>query len=327
MPATYSAINTGVVVTLFLLSTVISITLGGIAWSRINSLFLPFPTSLGAISTLYPLLPFLSALMANILASRYQRNQNNSPKNQITSSTTSDENGSHTTSVTAVSGIIPMSGSSRSSFFISLINPIIHFIADQSLTLLPVVIATLTATYVSPSDNNCHLEQAWQEYYHNKDVNSIRTIQDQLQCCGLRSTRDRAWPFKDANHGDNACERTTGYTQSCLQPWSEQERRVAVLVLVAAVLGWGIKLGVTNFGVSRAVNLLARDCFHTAILCLKTPSRRKKLGLRPGMTFLQEKALSLTLMLVILAPLKVGILQAPVHGEKTCDQHTRRGCW
>lgn len=73
-------------------------------------------------------------------------------------------------------------------------------------------------------------------------MNSIRTIQDQLQCCGLRSTRDRAWPFKDANHGDNACEGTTGYTQSCLQPWSEQERRVAVLVLVAAVLGWGIKV-------------------------------------------------------------------------------------
>ncbi|EED17969.1 hypothetical protein TSTA_117470 [Talaromyces stipitatus ATCC 10500] len=284
MPATYSAINTGVVVTLFLLSTVISITLGGIAWSRINSLFLPFPTSLGAISTLYPLLPFLSALMANILASRYQRNQNNSPKNQITSSTTSDENGSHTTSVTAVSGIIPMSGSSRSSFFISLINPIIHFIADQSLTLLPVVIATLTATYVSPSDNNCHLEQAWQEYYHNKDVNSIRTIQDQLQCCGLRSTRDRAWPFKDANHGDNACERTTGYTQSCLQPWSEQERRVAVLVLVAAVLGWGIKvfflspfshllytflpvaLVITNWGLD---SLVGRDKFwYRTSLCI-----------------------------------------------------------
>lgn len=73
-------------------------------------------------------------------------------------------------------------------------------------------------------------------------MNSIRTIQDQLQCCGLRSTRDKAWPFKDANHGDDACERTTGYTQSCLQPWSEQERRVAVLVFVAAVLGWGIKV-------------------------------------------------------------------------------------
>lgn len=212
-----------------------------IAWSRINSLFLPFPTSLGAISTLYPLLPFLSALLANILASRYQRDHNGTPKNRITASTTADENGSHTTSVTAVNGSLPSSRSSPTSF-LSLVNPVINFVIDQSLTLLPVIIATLTATYISPSDNNCHLEQTWQSYYHNKNVHSIRTIQDQLQCCGLRSTRDRAWPFKDANHGDNACESTTGYTQSCLQPWSEQERRVAVLVFVAAVLGWGVKV-------------------------------------------------------------------------------------
>lgn len=115
-------------------------------------------------------------------------------------------------------------------------------IIDQLLTLLPVVLATLAATYVAPSDNNCHLEQTWLSYYRNKDVNSIRTIQDQLQCCGFRSTRDRAWPFKDSTHGDDACERSIGYTQSCLQPWSEQERRVGILVLIAAVMGWGIKV-------------------------------------------------------------------------------------
>lgn len=212
-----------------------------IAWSRINSLFFTFPTSLGAISTLYPLLPFFSALIATVFASRYQRDSDDTLKNRITASTTSEENGNHTTSVTAVNGNSPSSQRSQSSF-LSLINPIIKFAIDQSLTLLPVIVATLTATYISPSDNNCHLEQTWQSYYHRKDVHSIRTIQDQLQCCGLRSTKDRAWPFKDANHGDDACERTTGYTQSCLQPWSEQERRVAVLVFVAAVLGWGIKV-------------------------------------------------------------------------------------
>lgn len=212
-----------------------------IAWSRINSLFLPFPASLGAISTLYPLLPFVSALIASILASRYQRDHDDTPKKRITASTANDENGNHTTSVTAVNGTPPSSRRSQPSF-LSLINPFISFAVNQSITLLPVIIATLTATYISPSDNNCHLEQTWQSYYHNKDVHSIRTIQDQLQCCGLRSTRDRAWPFKDRNHGDDACERTTGYTQSCLQPWSEQERRVAVLVFAAAVLGWGIKV-------------------------------------------------------------------------------------
>lgn len=217
------------------------LTANRIAWSRINSLFLPFPTSLGAISTLYPLLPFFSALIATIFASRYQRDRDDTPKNLITASTASDENGNHTISVIAVNGPLPSSQRSQSSF-LSLINPIINFAIDQSLTLLPVIVATLTATYISPSDDNCHLEQTWQSYYHRKEVHSIRTIQDQLRCCGLRSTRDRAWPFKDANHGDDACERTTGYTQSCLQLWSEQERRVAVLVFAAAVLGWGIKV-------------------------------------------------------------------------------------
>ncbi|RAO71622.1 uncharacterized protein BHQ10_007634 [Talaromyces amestolkiae] len=178
------------------------------------------------------------------------RDRDDTPKNLITASTASDENGNHTISVIAVNGPLPSSQRSQSSF-LSLINPIINFAIDQSLTLLPVIVATLTATYISPSDDNCHLEQTWQSYYHRKEVHSIRTIQDQLRCCGLRSTRDRAWPFKDANHGDDACERTTGYTQSCLQLWSEQERRVAVLVFAAAVLGWGIKIGVTNLASGR----------------------------------------------------------------------------
>lgn len=110
------------------------------------------------------------------------------------------------------------------------------------MTILPTVLATISATYIFPSDNNCHLEQAWQTYYHNKDVNAIRSIQDRLQCCGLRSTRDRAWPFKDRTHDDTACEQSIGYRQSCLAPWSDNERKVAVLVFVAAVLGWGIKV-------------------------------------------------------------------------------------
>lgn len=248
MPAAHSAISTGVVVTLLLLSTVVSITLGGIAWSRINSLHLPFPASLGAISTLYPLLPFTAALIANVLASQYRHRENrDTPKHRITASTnTSDENGRHSTSVTATNNTIASSQRSKPSFF-PLVSPITSFVFDQLLTLLPVVLATLAATYIAPSDNYCHLEQAWQSYYHLKDVSSIRSIQDQLQCCGLRSTKDRAWPFKDKNHGDDACERTTGYTHSCLGPWSDQERRVAILVFVAGVFGWGIKMGVINF--------------------------------------------------------------------------------
>jgi hypothetical protein len=207
------------------------------------SLYLPFPISWGAISTLYPILPFLSAFITSTIASRYQRSIDSHKTGIVSSSSSSGEtaidgNNNDTTDIVASNGSRP---SSRGSLF-PVLYPFITSTVDHLLTLLPTVIATLAATYVAPSDNSCHLEQTWQGFYHNKDVAAIRTIQDQLQCCGLRSTRDRAWPFKDATHGDTSCESTTGYKQSCLQPWSEQERRVAVLVLVAAVLGWGIKV-------------------------------------------------------------------------------------
>lgn len=237
MALALSAINTGVIITLLLLATVVSIILGAIAWSRTVSLFLPFPASLSAISTFYPILPYLAVAITNIIASRVQQS-NDSRKTLIASSpsdgTTADDN--HTRDIIVNSNRY----SSRKS--ISYIYPFIASAVDQLMTILPTVIATLAATYIAPSDNNCHIEQKWQSYYHNKDVNAIRTIQDKLQCCGLRSTRDRAWPFKDATHGDDACERTMGYQQSCLQSWSEQEKRIAVLVFASAVIGWGIKL-------------------------------------------------------------------------------------
>ncbi|OKL64055.1 hypothetical protein UA08_00378 [Talaromyces atroroseus] len=256
MAIALSALNTGVIITLLFLSSAISIVLGGIAWSRIVSLFLPFPASWGAISTLYPILPFLFAFVSDILASRYQQSVDTRKYQIALSSSSSAEtvtdgnnDNNDTTVMVANRNIINRPSSRPSLPRPSLPTSLYPFIAstlDHLLTILPTVIATLAATYVAPSDNRCHLEQTWQSFYHNKDVRAIRTIQDQLQCCGLRSTRDRAWPFKDSTHGDNSCESTTGYRQSCLQPWSEQERRVAVLVLVAAVFGWGIKMGISS---------------------------------------------------------------------------------
>lgn len=124
---------------------------------------------------------------------------------------------------------------------------VLSYVLDHTLTLVPGVIATLAATYLASSDNNCNLEAAWQSYFRAKNANAIRTIQDSLQCCGLRSTHDRAWPFKDANHGDDACVAQLGYPRSCLAPWRETERGVAGMVFAAAVLVWGIKVYVITF--------------------------------------------------------------------------------
>ncbi|CRG87352.1 hypothetical protein PISL3812_04369 [Talaromyces islandicus] len=215
-----------VIITLLVLFIGISIVFGGIAWSRINSLFLPFPTSITAIATLFPVLSFLIVATINSFVSRFEGA--NSRRKRITAS-----DGANGTTATGAS---------------TAFGPLVAFFLDNIMTILPTVLATISATYILPSDNNCHLEQAWQAYYHNKDVNAIRSIQDRLQCCGLRSTRDRAWPFKDATHSDMACEQSMGYRQSCLEPWSDNERKVAVLVFAAAVLGWGIKLGFMYLG-------------------------------------------------------------------------------
>ena len=82
----------------------------------------------------------------------------------------------------------------------------------------------------------CRLEQEWQEYFRSKDAQPIRTIQDEFRCCGFRSIHDRAWPFKDRTHGDDACEVQLGYGQSCLVPWMQQQQSASWMVFAAAVL-------------------------------------------------------------------------------------------
>ncbi|KAK2762343.1 hypothetical protein FQN54_001353 [Arachnomyces sp. PD_36] len=107
---------------------------------------------------------------------------------------------------------------------------------DRIILLVSVIVATLATTYLAPADIlACRLETRWQHFYANKDANAIRTIQSALQCCGFRSIHDRAWPFKDADHDDTACERALGYTQSCLAGWRREEQTGAWFVLVAAL--------------------------------------------------------------------------------------------
>lgn len=116
-------------------------------------------------------------------------------------------------------------------------------IVDHLHSILLTAIATIALAYIFPQNVlSCHLDQQWQSYFQVKDVQSIRSIQDSLRCCGLRSIHDRAWPFKDRSHGDNACELQLGYRQSCFIPWSEQQQTTSWLVFAAALLGWLVKV-------------------------------------------------------------------------------------
>ncbi|KAF7622362.1 hypothetical protein AFLA_008901 [Aspergillus flavus NRRL3357] len=88
----------------------------------------------------------------------------------------------------------------------------------------------------------CQLNNQWQSYYHNKDSRAIRAIQDSLHCCGFRSVKDRAWPFKDRTHDDDACVEQIGYARACLGPWEQEDKGAAWMVLWAAVLILVVKI-------------------------------------------------------------------------------------
>ncbi|PYI36138.1 hypothetical protein BP00DRAFT_172993 [Aspergillus indologenus CBS 114.80] len=104
-------------------------------------------------------------------------------------------------------------------------------------TLLSTILLTLTLHHLNATEGlkTCTLDQTWQRYFHARDAGPIRRIQDTLQCCGLRSVRDRAWPFKDKTHGDDACVLQVGYTRPCAGVWRAEE--VTVLWFLGVVVG------------------------------------------------------------------------------------------
>ncbi|KAL4882531.1 hypothetical protein BJY04DRAFT_186359 [Aspergillus karnatakaensis] len=120
-------------------------------------------------------------------------------------------------------------------------------------TVLLTVIVTVALAYLLPDATlSCHLEQQWQSFFQQKNSHVIRAIQDGFQCCGLRSIHDRAWPFKDKTHGDNACELQLGYRRSCFGPWREMQQGTSWMVFAAVVCVLVAKVGVAQLSGRRA---------------------------------------------------------------------------
>ncbi|RKF75900.1 putative tetraspanin tsp3 [Golovinomyces cichoracearum] len=98
------------------------------------------------------------------------------------------------------------------------------------------VIGTLSLTYALPASSlNCALREKWQSLFMAKDELAIRSIQDKLNCCGLNSVRDRAWPF--SSNTPSSCSQTFGRSHSCLVPWrnAEQQNATYIFSTVAVV--------------------------------------------------------------------------------------------
>ncbi|KAL4921507.1 hypothetical protein BDW62DRAFT_198075 [Aspergillus aurantiobrunneus] len=124
---------------------------------------------------------------------------------------------------------------------------------DSIHTILLATLATLALAYLFPdSILSCHLENQWQAFFQAKNAHVIRAIQDQFQCCGFRSIRDRAYPFKDRTHGDDACEVQYGYRQSCLGPWRGEQQGASWMVFVAVVGALLVKAGFAQLSSRRA---------------------------------------------------------------------------
>jgi hypothetical protein len=115
------------------------------------------------------------------------------------------------------------------------------------------VLATLAGTHISPpGDLDCALRERWQSLFRTKDGESIKRIQNRFACCGLGSTKDMAWPFPGNGRDVDACMVRYERTESCLGAWREEERKVAIMLLVVpvAVFVWKV----------RAVVLRVRGC-------------------------------------------------------------------
>ncbi|KAF7562409.1 hypothetical protein G7046_g1715 [Stylonectria norvegica] len=98
----------------------------------------------------------------------------------------------------------------------------IHQLAPLVLQTLQALITTILATLlfegVVPSQGlDCTLDNEWMGMFRAHDANGIRRIQDTLDCCGLNSVKDRAYPFPKG--APSTCAETYGRTTACKGPW------------------------------------------------------------------------------------------------------------
>ncbi|KAL4957017.1 hypothetical protein BDW69DRAFT_181031 [Aspergillus filifer] len=207
---------------LALLVASISLLLGALSWSQTRSLYLPLPTWIPAIATILASLTLILLITLPMFANTISRPQ-----------------------TSAIN-------------FTTLLQLLSHF-----HTILHSIIATLALAYLYPhSILSYTLEQQWQSFFVTKNSAAIQSIQDRYQCCGLRSIHDRAWPFKDKTHGDNACELQFGYNKPCIQQWASGQRRISWMVFVAVVGGLVVKVKFTQVSV-RGASWLNSQFAHT----------------------------------------------------------------
>ena len=83
-------------------------------------------------------------------------------------------------------------------------------VSFYAVHVLSVVLAVQSSMNGLRQDERlCHTELQWKHWFQAKDER-IRSIQDQLHCCGFNSMVDRAWPFPARGVNADECQRTSG---------------------------------------------------------------------------------------------------------------------
>jgi hypothetical protein len=117
----------------------------------------------------------------------------------------------------------------------------ISFFPFLITTILGTMIATQAGTFIMPIGSlACGLDTRWQTLFSSKNADAIRRVQDALNCCGLHSTVDRAWPFAGGKKkvGLTACIEAFNRTESCFVGWREEERRIAAIIMAISLASW-----------------------------------------------------------------------------------------
>ncbi|CAG8367048.1 unnamed protein product [Penicillium salamii] len=221
--------NINFVYVVLIVGGAISVIFGAISWARASALYLPLPIWMPAVATLITPITIPTLISTQFFSMRLSN------------------------------------GTARNCRWSTIFN-----IIAQAQTVILTVVATAALAHLFPNRILlCHLEQQWQTFFQSKNSHAIRSIQDEFRCCGLRSLHDRAWPFKDQNHGDNACELQLAYTRSCFTPWSEHQRITAWMIFAAVVFAFAAKVckPLCHIGVVRVVTdtvQLCADCISSA---------------------------------------------------------------
>ncbi|RDA87605.1 hypothetical protein CP532_3953 [Ophiocordyceps camponoti-leonardi (nom. inval.)] len=108
--------------------------------------------------------------------------------------------------------------------------------------ILTVVFATLFFSQMVPSvARTCVMSDRWQRLFSSRDVDSVRRIQDALNCCGFRTVLDRPWPFP-GDQGARECADTYRRDVPCSEPWELALQRTCGVEfgLVIAIGVWQI---------------------------------------------------------------------------------------